>query len=98
LASWGSSGSASTMMDSFVMALRQTAGHFTIIAVGAASKSRFRKLKPPPNQLLNSLEFDTVDRVTSNFNDFLSRLCAAEGLHVATRSQILEELSLVRSG
>jgi hypothetical protein len=70
LASWGSAGSASTMMASFVMALRQTAGHFTIIVVGVASKSRFRKIKPPPNQLLRSLEFDTVDRVTSNFYDF----------------------------
>jgi len=52
------------------MALRQTAEHFTIIAARVASKSRFRKIKPPQDQLLSSLEFDTVDRVTSNFYDF----------------------------
>jgi hypothetical protein len=53
------------------MTLRQTGGYFTTIAASVGSKSRFRKLKLPENQLLSSLEFDTVDRVTSNFYDFL---------------------------
>jgi hypothetical protein len=48
------------------MALRQTAGHFTIIAAASLANRAPEKI----NRLLSSSEFDTVDRVTSNFYDF----------------------------
>ena len=63
-----------------------------------SAEGRFRKTKPA----FPRFEFDTVERTTSNFYAFGNRMRSVRGLrkefYAIKRPQVVEELSLVRSG